>query len=150
MTGLLIKEMLFRGVLQKILIITLGGLTKQWAEEELEEEFGLYVRLVNRAPFEAEPGQFSRNEESVFVTSVDFPVWNKGCLKAVSAMHCDLLVVDEAHKLSAYEYGTKLEEERTIQSCYGARQQDRPPAFPHSDSTLGKTGYIPSAALTPW
>ena len=110
MAGLLIKELLFRGVLQKVLIITPGGLTKQWAEEELQEKFGLYVRLVNRASFEAEPGQFSRHEESIFVTSVDFLARNKGCLKAVSATHWDLIVVDEAHKLSAYEYGRKLDE----------------------------------------
>ncbi|GAB4238883.1 MAG: hypothetical protein Kow00109_13550 [Acidobacteriota bacterium] len=46
MTGLLIKELLFRGVIQKILIITLGGLTKQWAEEELQEKSGLSRLLV--------------------------------------------------------------------------------------------------------
>ncbi len=51
MTGLLIKELLFRGVIQKILIITPGGLTKQWKEEELQEKFGsvafLRFRLVS-------------------------------------------------------------------------------------------------------
>jgi superfamily II DNA or RNA helicase len=110
MTGLLIKELIFRGVLQKVLIITPGGLTKQWTEEELQEKFGLYARLVNRASFEAEPGQFSRYEEGIFVTSIDFLARNEGCLKAASETQWDLVVVDEAHKLSAYEYGTKLEE----------------------------------------
>jgi superfamily II DNA or RNA helicase len=110
MTGLLIKALLFRGVVQKILIITPGGLTKQWAEDELQEKFGLYARLVNRASFEAEPGQFSRYEEGIFVTSIDFLARNEGCLKAASETQWDLVVVDEAHKLSAYEYGTKLEE----------------------------------------
>jgi hypothetical protein len=110
MTGLLIKELLFRGVLQKVLIITPGGLTKQWKEEELQEKFGLYARLVNRASFEAEPGQFSRYEEGIFVTSIDFLARNEGCLRAASETQWDLVVIDEAHKLSAYEYGTKLEE----------------------------------------
>jgi superfamily II DNA or RNA helicase len=110
MTGLLIKELLFRGVLQKVLIITPGGLTKQWKEEELQEKFGLYARLVNRASFDAEPGQFSRYEEGIFVTSIDFLARNEGCLKAASETQWDLVVVDEAHKLSAYEYGAKLEE----------------------------------------
>lgn len=110
MTGLLIKELLFRGVLQKVLIITPGGLTKQWVEEELQEKFGLPARLVNRASFDAEPGQFSRYEEGIFVTSIDFLARNEGCLKAASETQWDLVVVDEAHKLSAYEYGTKLEE----------------------------------------
>ncbi len=110
MTGLLIKELLFRGVIQKILIITPGGLTKQWKEEELQEKFGLYARLVNRASFEAEPGQFARYEEGIFVVSIDFLARNEGCLKAAEETRWDLVVVDEAHKLSAYEYGSKLEE----------------------------------------
>ena len=110
MAGLLIKELLFRGVIRKVLIITPGGLTKQWAEEELQEKFGLHARLVNRPSFEAEPGQFARYEEGTFVTSIDFLARNEGCLNAVSATQWDLVVVDEAHKLSAYEYGSKLEE----------------------------------------
>jgi superfamily II DNA or RNA helicase len=116
MTGLLIKELLFRGVLQKVLIITPGGLTKQWKEEELQEKFGLYARLVNRASFEAEPGQFSRYEDGIFITSIDFLARNEGCLKAASETQWDLVVVDEAHKLSAYEYGTKLEESERYKS----------------------------------
>ena len=48
MTGLLLKELLFRGVIEKVLIVTPGGLTKQWQEEELQEKFGLHARLVER------------------------------------------------------------------------------------------------------
>ncbi len=70
MTGLLLKELLFRGVIKKILIVTPGGLTKQWQEEELQEKFGLYARLVNRASFEADPGQFSQHEEGTFIVSI--------------------------------------------------------------------------------
>ena len=110
MAGLLIKELLFRGVIRKILIITPGGLTKQWAEEELQEKFGLHARLINRATFDAEPDQFARYEEGTYVTSIDFLARNESCLNAVSATQWDLVIVDEAHKLSAYEYGTKLEE----------------------------------------
>jgi superfamily II DNA or RNA helicase len=125
MTGLLIKELLFRGALQKVLIITPGGLTKLWAEEEFQEKFGLHARLVNRASFEAEPGQFSRYEEGIFVTSIDFLARNEGCLKAACEAQWDLVVVDEAHKLSAYEYGTKLEESERYKAVKAlARQTD--------------------------
>jgi superfamily II DNA or RNA helicase len=110
MAGLLIKELLFRGVLKKALIVTPGGLTKQWAEEELQEKFGIYSRLVNRASFDAEPGQFIRYQEGIFVVSVDFLSRNEACLKAAQEAAWDLIVVDEAHKLSAYEYGSKLDE----------------------------------------
>lgn len=40
MTGLLIKELLFRGVLQKVLVITPGGMPTRWKEEEPQEKFG--------------------------------------------------------------------------------------------------------------
>jgi superfamily II DNA or RNA helicase len=110
MAGLLIKELLFRGVIQKVLVITPGGLTKQWAEEELLDKFGLHARLVNRATFDAEPSQFSRGDDGIFVTSIDFLARNEGCLKAAEQVPWDLIIVDEAHKLSAYEYGAKIEE----------------------------------------
>ena len=110
MTGLLIKELLFRGVIQKILIVTPGGLTKQWAEEELLGKFGLHAPVVNRASFDADPAQFSRVDEGIFVTSIDFISRNEACLRAAARVPWDLIVVDEAHKLSAYEYGSKLEE----------------------------------------
>jgi len=125
MTGLLIKELLFRGVLQKVLIITPGGLTKQWKEEELQEKFGLYARLVNRASFDAEPDQFSRYEEGIFVMSIDFLARNEGCLKAASKAQWNLVVVDEAHKLSAYENSTKLEESKRYKAVKAlARKTD--------------------------
>jgi len=109
MTGLLLKELLFRGVIKKILIITPGGLTKQWKEDELQEKFDLSARLVNRASFDAEPDQFSRYGEGIFVVSIDFLARNDGCRNAAQATQWDFVVVDEAHKLSAYEYGRKLE-----------------------------------------
>ncbi|NIA11344.1 MAG: DUF3883 domain-containing protein, partial [Nitrospiraceae bacterium] len=116
MTGLLIKELLFRGAIKKILIITPGGLTKQWKEEELQEKFGLSARLVNRASFDAEPDQFSRYEEGIFVVSIDFLARNESCLNAAKATPWDFVVVDEAHKLSAYEYGSKLDASRRYQA----------------------------------
>ncbi len=110
MAGLLMKELIFRGVIKKILVVTPGGLTKQWSEEELQEKFGLHNRIVNRASFEAEPGQFARYEDGIFVVSIDFLARNEGCLRTAEETQWDLIIVDEAHKLSAYEYGSKLDE----------------------------------------
>ncbi len=112
MTGLLIKELLFRGVIGKILIITPGGLTKQWQQDEMQAKFGLYFRLVNHASFDADPGQFSRGDEGFFITSIDYISRHEACLNAAKETRWDLIVVDEAHKLSAYEYGTKIDERK--------------------------------------
>jgi hypothetical protein len=108
MTGLLTKELLFRGTISKVLIITPGGLTRQW-QDEMQEKFGLPFRRINRASFEAEPGQFARSEDGLFITSMDFIARHEGCLNAAKETQWDLIVVDEAHKLSAYEYGRKVE-----------------------------------------
>lgn len=108
MAGLLVKELLFRGVISKVLIITPGGLTGQW-RDELLDKFGLPFRLINRASFEAEPGQFARSDEGFFVTSIDFIARHEGCLNAAKETQWDIVIVDEAHKLSAYEYGSKVE-----------------------------------------
>ena len=112
MTGLLIKEMLFRGVIGKILIIVPGGLTKQWQQDELQAKFGLSFRLVNHAAFDADPGQFSRGDEGFFITSIDYISRHEACLNAAKETRWDLIVVDEAHKLSAYEYGIKIDESK--------------------------------------
>ncbi|MEW6751033.1 MAG: helicase-related protein [Candidatus Latescibacterota bacterium] len=110
MAGLLVKGLLFRGVIQKVLVVTPGGLTKQWAEEELLGKFGLHAPIVNRASFDADPSRFARVEEGIFVTPIDFIARNEACLRAAAGVPWDLIIVDEAHKLSAYEYGSKLEE----------------------------------------
>jgi len=115
MTGLLIKELLFRGVLNKVLVITPGGLTRQW-QDEMQDKFGLSFRLINRASFEAEPGQFARSDEGLFIVSLDFISRHEGCLKAAKETQWDLIVVDEAHKLSAYEYGMKVERSERYQA----------------------------------
>lgn len=107
MTGLLLKELLFRGVIEKMLIITPGGLTKQWAEE-LREKFGLESLVVNGDSFASQPGMFARSE-GLFITSVDFISRNEGALSAACEAQWDFVAVDEAHKLSAYEYGTKVD-----------------------------------------
>lgn len=108
MAGLLIKELLFRQSIEKVLIITPGGLTRQW-QDEMSEKFGLPFRLVNRASFQAEPGQFSRADDGLFITSIDYIARNEGCLNAAQEAQWDMVVVDEAHKLSAYEYGSKVD-----------------------------------------
>ena len=108
MTGLLIKELKFRGAIQKILIVTPGGLTKQWLEDELGAKFGFEARLVNGASFDADPSQFARTDEGMFVTSIDFLARNDACRNAAAMVSWDLIVVDEAHKLSAVEYGAKV------------------------------------------
>ncbi|MDZ7740940.1 MAG: helicase-related protein [Bacteroidota bacterium] len=104
MTGLLIKEMMMRGIIERILIITPGGLTKQWQEDELGLKFNMPFKLVNRATFPAEPTIFISSDK--LVTSIDF-IRNEDVLNVLRETSWDMIIVDEAHKLSAFDYGNK-------------------------------------------
>jgi len=115
MAGLLLKELLFRGTVSKILIVVPGGLTRQWVDE-MAEKFGLNFRLINRVSFEAEPAQFARSDDGLFVTSIDFIARHEGCLNAARETQWDMVIVDEAHKLSAYEYGVKVDRSERYQA----------------------------------
>ncbi|RYG51132.1 MAG: helicase, partial [Chitinophagaceae bacterium] len=102
MTGLLIKELMMRGLLDRVLIITPGGLTKQWQEDEMGIKFNIPFTLVNRSLFASDPNIFQTAPR--IVTSIDF-ISRDDVLNVASTAHWDLIVFDEAHKLSAYEYG---------------------------------------------
>jgi len=104
MAGLLLKELIIRGFIERILIVTPGGLTKQWQEDELRIKFNLPFRLVNRAIFNAEPTIFANSDR--LVTSIDF-LRGDDVLNVVKEHNWDMVIVDEAHKLSAFDYGRK-------------------------------------------
>jgi superfamily II DNA or RNA helicase len=104
MTGLLIKELMMRGLAERILIVTPGGLTKQWQEDEMGIKFNIPFTLVNRALFSSDPNIFHTAHR--IVTSIDF-ISREDILNVASNSHWDLIVFDECHKLSAYDYGSK-------------------------------------------
>ena len=59
-----------RQQIRRVLIITPGGLTKQWQEDEMQGKFNLDFTLVDRARFRSEPNVFAQAER--VVTSIDF------------------------------------------------------------------------------
>lgn len=109
MTGLLIKELITRGVGDRILIITPGGLTKQWQEDEMMGKFNLQFDLVDRARFNSDPTCFFSCNR--VITSIDF-VAQEDILNVLSQTSWDMVVFDEAHKLSAYEFGQTVYKSR--------------------------------------
>jgi SNF2 family DNA or RNA helicase len=120
MTGLLLKELMMRGVLERILIITPGGLTKQWQEDELAVKFNLPFTLVNRSLFSADPNIF--HTANRIVTSIDF-ISRPDVQTVAEKSHWDMIVFDEAHKLSAYEYGSKVYRSQRYEAAYKLSQQ---------------------------
>ena len=114
MTGLLVKELMMRNIIERVLIVTPGGLTKQWQEDEMGVKFNINFTLANRAAFEAEPTIFQTHDR--IVTSIDF-ISREDIMNIVSNSTWDLVVIDEAHKLSAYEYGQKTYRSRRYEAA---------------------------------
>ncbi|MFZ4400753.1 MAG: helicase-related protein [Bacteroidales bacterium] len=104
MAGLLIKELMMRSLAERILIVTPGGLTKQWQEDEMAIKFNIPFTLVNRSIFTSDPNIFQSSPR--IVTSIDF-ISREDVIKVAGNSHWDLIVFDECHKLSAYDYGLK-------------------------------------------
>jgi Superfamily II DNA and RNA helicases len=120
MTGLLLKELIMRGIIERILIVTPGGLTKQWQEDELGVKFNLHFTLVNRSIFSSDPNIFHTAPR--IVTSIDF-ISREDVLNVAGNSHWDLIVFDEAHKLSAYEYGSRVYYSQRYEAAYKLSQQ---------------------------
>lgn len=120
MSGLLIKELLMRGLSERILIITPGGLTKQWQEDEMGVKFNLPFTLVNRSLFSSDPNIFHTAQK--VVTSIDF-ISKEDVLNVATNSHWDLIIFDECHKLSAYEYGEKQYLSSRYKAAHALSQQ---------------------------
>ena len=101
MTGLYVREMLSRRLIRRILIVPPAGLLGNW-EQEMRKLFRLSFRIVRGE--DARTGNpFSGPESDRVIVSVDTLVTERvfNRLKDPQTAPYDLVVFDEAHKLSA-------------------------------------------------
>ena len=107
MAGLIIKELKLRHLVRRILIVAPGHLKDQW-RRELSDRFEESFVVIDRSLMDALYGENVWLRENQIITSIDFAK-RDDILPTISATHFDLIVVDEAHKMSAYRYGDKLD-----------------------------------------
>jgi superfamily II DNA or RNA helicase len=105
MTGLLLKELKYRGLVRRTLIVVPGHLKDQWLRE-MKERFGETFIAVDRNVINATWGRNIWQEQPQVITSMDFAKQHD-VMATLSEVHWDLVVVDEAHKMAAYRYGDK-------------------------------------------
>jgi len=120
MGGLIIKELKLRHLASRILIVTPGHLKDQW-RREMKERFEEVFTVVDRGFLGAFYGQNVWAREPQLITSIDFAKQDE-ILAGLASVHYDLIIVDEAHKMSAYRYGEKLD--KTIRYRLGERLSD--------------------------
>ena len=100
MAGLFIRELVMRADARRIMIVAPGSLSGQW-QDELREKFGMDFEIFSR---ERQEGCASGNyfaEQDRLIVRLDQLARNEEYREKLSATHWDLIIVDEAHKLSA-------------------------------------------------
>jgi superfamily II DNA or RNA helicase len=108
MAGLLIKELKVRGLIRRILIVTPANLSFQWRREmtdRFRENFQVVRSDVLRANYGSNPWQ----EMNQVITSVSWISRIADARESLKRSRWDLIIVDEAHKMSAYS-----EEKKTL------------------------------------
>ena len=105
MAGLLLKELKCRGMVDRVLLVVPGHLRDQWIRE-LKEKFGETFQTVDRGLLNSAYGRNPWREYPQVLTSLDFAKQEE-VLAALSDVHWDLTIVDEAHKLAAWRFGEK-------------------------------------------
>lgn len=106
MAGLLIKELKYRGLIERTLIVTPANLTDQW-RRELKDKFNEVFQVVNRSSMETLYGKNVWEDRNQCLTSVDFAKQEE-VVDSLRDARWDLIIVDEAHKMAAYKYGNKV------------------------------------------
>ncbi|MDI6892286.1 MAG: helicase-related protein [Actinomycetota bacterium] len=102
MAGLVLKELKYRGLVESTLIIVPGHLKEQWLRE-LKEKFKENFSVVDRGVMDALWGRNVWEEQRQVITSMDFAKQDDVMVSLAEA-EWDLVIVDEAHKMSAYKY----------------------------------------------
>lgn len=107
MAGLIIKELKLRHLVDRILIVVPGHLKDQW-QRELKDRFEENFIIMERGLLNSQPGENAWTRESNLITSIDFAKRND-VMPSIASAQWDLIIVDEAHKMAAYQYGNKLD-----------------------------------------
>jgi len=115
MAGLLIKELLLRGDARRVLVVAPGSLTEQW-QDELRDKFALEFRLFSRAEQEqSASGNFFAERDLVIARLDQLSRSSDLKERLAAAPPWDLVVIDEAHKLSAHQFSNEIKRTQRFQ-----------------------------------
>ncbi len=107
MTGLLIKELMVRGDVRRCLIVAPGNLVEQW-QDELKRRFHLTFEMVTNDRLEVSASGNAFQEMPLCIARLDTLARNEDVQRRLGQTEWDLVVVDEAHKMSATFFGGEI------------------------------------------
>src|SRR3989442_13418398 len=109
MAGLLIKELLVRGDLHRCMVVTPGNLVEQW-QDELYRKFQLPFEILTNDKLEsARTGNWFQ-ENPLIICRLDKLSRDESVQAKLSVTDWDLVVCDEAHKMSASFFSGEVKE----------------------------------------
>jgi len=111
MAGLLCKELMIRGDVERCLVIAPGSLVEQW-QDELWQKFALPFEILTRDSIEASRSGNPFQDKHLLIARLDHLSRNEDLQAKLQETDWDLVVVDEAHKMSAHYNGGTVTETR--------------------------------------
>ena len=100
MAGLLLKELKIRGLVARTLIITPANLSFQW-QREMKDKFLENFEVIRSDVLRANYGSNPWQDKNQVITSVSWVSRIEDAKESLLRSHWDLIIVDEAHKMSA-------------------------------------------------
>ena len=105
MAGLLIKELIARSDLERCLVVAPGTLVEQW-QDELGEKFDLEFDILSRDMIETSRSGNPFNDCNRMIARLDVLARNEDLQEKLHASNeWDLIISDEAHRMSATFFG---------------------------------------------
>jgi SNF2 family DNA or RNA helicase len=114
MAGLYIKELMIRGDVERCLIVAPGSLVTQW-EDELLDKFGLRFEVVTRELLDSTHAGDVFVERNRLIARIDQIARRDDLVERLRHTDWDLVVVDEAHRMSAHFFGDELKRTKKFQ-----------------------------------
>ncbi len=114
MAGLLIKELMVRGDVRRCLICAPGSLAGQWQDElwlKFQLPFDVLTREMVETAVSGRSGVFTANpfhEKEQLIIRLDQVSRSDALKDKLARSDWDLIIVDEAHKMSASFWGNEL------------------------------------------
>ena len=107
MTGLLLKELIIRGDVKRALIVAPGNLVENW-QDELLSKFSLSFEILTNEAIESAASGNVFLEHNFLIARLDKLSRNDEVKSKLEASDWDIIIADEAHKLSASMFGGKV------------------------------------------
>lgn len=114
MTGLLLKELIIRGDVKRCLIVSPGNLAEQW-QDELYQKFHIRFDILTNDRIESAVSGNVFTEMNFCIARLDKLARNEIIQEKLRLTDWDLIVCDEAHKMSATIWGGEIKYTKRFQ-----------------------------------